>query len=145
MLLTMDLDAVVKFGPAAGPEKDQRIHMEVRQKQTFQLTVRQVRTSDSGPYRCEVDEWLQDPLGDWYSLKKLSDTTELVVREKGNKTHIYFIAMAFSLNLHGTISGTCINEIIQIHMIHQIHQNKIVRNCHESELDSGQLLQRRHF
>ncbi|XP_067266176.1 immunoglobulin superfamily member 2-like [Chanodichthys erythropterus] len=84
MLLTMDLDAVVKFGPAAGPEKDQRIRMEVRQKQTFQLTVRQVRTSDSGPYRCEVDEWLQDPLGDWYSLKKQSDTTELVVREKAS-------------------------------------------------------------
>ncbi|KAK9969894.1 hypothetical protein ABG768_028035 [Culter alburnus] len=88
MLLTMDLDAVVKFGPAAGPEKDQRIRMEVRQKQTFQLTVRQVRTSDSGQYRCEVDEWLQDPLGDWYSLKKLSDTTELVVREKESKLSV---------------------------------------------------------
>ncbi|XP_067266546.1 immunoglobulin superfamily member 2-like [Chanodichthys erythropterus] len=88
MLLTMDLDAVVKFGPAAGPEKDQRIRMEVRQKQTFQLTVRQVRTSDSGPYRCEVDEWLQDPLGDWYSLNKKSDTTELVVREKESKLSV---------------------------------------------------------
>lgn len=98
MLLTMDLDAVVKFGPAAGLEMDQRIRMKVRQKQTFQLTVHQVRTSDSGQYRCEVDEWLQDPLGDWYSLEKKSVSTELVVKEKGNKTHICFIAMVFSLN-----------------------------------------------
>ncbi|XP_077096120.1 immunoglobulin superfamily member 2 isoform X2 [Siphateles boraxobius] len=88
MLLTMDLDAVVKFGPAAGLEMDQRIHMEVRQKQTFQLTVHQVRTSDSGQYRCEVEEWLQDPLGDWYSLKKMSGSTELVVKEKESKLHV---------------------------------------------------------
>ncbi|ROL53428.1 Immunoglobulin superfamily member 3 [Anabarilius grahami] len=84
MLLTMGLDAVVKFGPAAGPEKDKRIRMDVRQKQAFQLTVHQVRTSDSGQYRCEVDEWLQDPLGDWYSLEKKSVSTELVVEEKAS-------------------------------------------------------------
>ncbi|XP_077096165.1 immunoglobulin superfamily member 2-like isoform X1 [Siphateles boraxobius] len=88
MLLTMDLDAVVKFGPAAGLEMDQRIRMEVRQKQTFQLTVHQVRTSDSGQYRCEVEEWLQDPLGDWYSLRKMSGSTELVVKEKESKLHV---------------------------------------------------------
>jgi len=88
MLLTMDLDAVIKFGPAAGLEMDQRIRMEVRKKQTFQLTVRQARTSDSGQYLCEVEEWLQDPLGDWYSLKKMSGSTELVVNEKGEEhTH----------------------------------------------------------
>ncbi|KAL0153891.1 hypothetical protein M9458_050812, partial [Cirrhinus mrigala] len=84
MLLTMDLDAVVKFGPAAGPEMDQRIRMEIKQKQTFQLTIHQVRTSDSGRYHCEVEEWLQDPLGDWYSLKNMSVSTELVVKEKAS-------------------------------------------------------------
>ncbi|RXN35734.1 sacsin-like protein [Labeo rohita] len=83
MLLTMDLDAVVKFGPAASLEKDQRIRMEIKQKQTFQLTIHQVRTSDSGQYRCEVEEWLQDPLGDWYSLKRMTVSTQLVVKEKG--------------------------------------------------------------
>ncbi|XDV31241.1 hypothetical protein PO909_033974 [Leuciscus waleckii] len=88
MLLTMDLDAVVKFGPAAGPEKDQRIRMEVRQKQTFQLTLHQVRSSDSGQYHCEVEEWLQDPLGDWYSLKNMSGSTELVVKEKESKLYV---------------------------------------------------------
>ncbi len=86
MLLTMDLDAVVKFGPAAGLEMDQRIRMEIRQKHNFQLTIHQVRTSDSGQYHCEVEEWLQDPLGDWYSLKKMSVSTELVVKEKGKNT-----------------------------------------------------------
>lgn len=83
MLLAMDLDAVVKFGPAAGLEMDQRIRMERRHKQSFQLTIHQVRTSDSGQYHCEVEEWLQDPLGDWYSLKKMSVSTEMVVKEKG--------------------------------------------------------------
>ncbi|KAI2647552.1 Immunoglobulin superfamily member 3 [Labeo rohita] len=84
MLLTMDLDAVVKFGPAASLEKDQRIRMEIKQKQTFQLTIHQVRTSDSGQYRCEVEEWLQDPLGDWYSLKRMTVSTQLVVKEKAS-------------------------------------------------------------
>ncbi|XP_026126688.1 immunoglobulin superfamily member 2-like [Carassius auratus] len=60
VLLTMDLDAVVKFGPAAGLEMDQRIRLEIRQKQNFQMTIQQVRTSDSGQYHCEVEEWLQD-------------------------------------------------------------------------------------
>nr|XP_009302673.1 immunoglobulin superfamily member 2-like isoform X2 [Danio rerio] len=84
MLLNMDLDAVVKYGPAAGVEMDQRIRMTVRQKHTFQLTVHQARTTDSGQYLCEVEEWLQDPLGEWYSLKKLSASTELAVKEKAS-------------------------------------------------------------
>ncbi|XP_052420991.1 immunoglobulin superfamily member 2-like [Carassius gibelio] len=88
VLLTMDLDAVVKFGPAAGLEMDQRIRLEIRQKQNFQMTIQQVRTSDSGQYHCEVEEWLQDPLGDWYSLKKMSVSTELVVKEKESKLHV---------------------------------------------------------
>ncbi|XP_056320622.1 LOW QUALITY PROTEIN: immunoglobulin superfamily, member 3-like [Danio aesculapii] len=88
MLLNMDLDAVVKYGPAAGVEMDQRIRMTVRQKHTFQLTVHQTRTSDSGQYLCEVEEWLQDPLGDWYSLKKLSASTELVVKEQESNLHV---------------------------------------------------------
>ncbi|KAI2647550.1 Immunoglobulin superfamily member 3 [Labeo rohita] len=84
MLLTMDLDAVVKFGSAASLEKDQRIRVEIKQKQTFQLTIHQLRTSDSGQYHCEVEEWLQDPLGDWYSLEKRSVSTDLAVIEKAN-------------------------------------------------------------
>uniref|UniRef100_A0A9J8CM28 Ig-like domain-containing protein n=1 Tax=Cyprinus carpio carpio TaxID=630221 RepID=A0A9J8CM28_CYPCA len=88
MLLAMDLDAVVKFGPAAGLEMDQRIRMEIRQKQSFQLTIHQVRTSDSGQYHCEVEEWLQDPLGDWYSLKNMSVSTEMVVKEKEIKLRV---------------------------------------------------------
>ncbi|XP_067300965.1 immunoglobulin superfamily, member 3-like [Pseudorasbora parva] len=87
MLLTMDLDAVLKFGPA-GLEMDQRIRMEVRQKQIFQLTVHQVQTTDNGQYHCEVEEWLQDPLGDWYSLKKMSVSTELVVNERESKLDV---------------------------------------------------------
>ncbi|XP_059355563.1 immunoglobulin superfamily member 2-like isoform X2 [Carassius carassius] len=88
VLLTMDLDAVVKFGPAAGLEMDQRIRLEIRQKQNFQMIIQKVRTSDSGQYQCEVEEWLQDPLGDWYSLKKMSVSTELVVQEKESKLRV---------------------------------------------------------
>ncbi|KAF4109307.1 immunoglobulin superfamily, member 3-like [Onychostoma macrolepis] len=102
MLLTMDLDAVVKFGPAAGLEMDQRIRMEIRQKQNFQLTIHQVRTSDSGQYHCEVEEWLQDPLGDWYSLKKMSVSTELVVKEKEIKLHVQKENRTFNITNHQT-------------------------------------------
>ncbi|XP_016396653.1 immunoglobulin superfamily member 2-like [Sinocyclocheilus rhinocerous] len=102
MLLTMDLDAVVKFGPAAGLEMDQRIRMEIRQKQDFQLTIHQVRTSDSGQYHCEVEEWLQDPLGDWYSLKKMSVSKELVVKEKEIKLHVQKENRTFNITNHQT-------------------------------------------
>ncbi|KAI2647555.1 Immunoglobulin superfamily member 2 [Labeo rohita] len=102
MLLTMDLDAVVKFGPAASLEMDQRIRMEIRQKQTFQLTIHQVRTSDSGQYHCEVEEWLQDPLGDWYSLKKMSVSTQLVVKEKEIKLHVQKENRTFNITDHQT-------------------------------------------
>ncbi|XP_039521733.1 immunoglobulin superfamily, member 3-like [Pimephales promelas] len=100
MLLTMDLDAVIKFGPAAGLEMDQRIRMEVRKKQTFQLTVHQARTSDSGQYLCEVEEWLQDPLGHWYSLKKMSGSTELVVKEKESKLHVKKLNRMLNITNH---------------------------------------------
>ncbi|XP_056610571.1 immunoglobulin superfamily member 2 [Triplophysa dalaica] len=82
MLLTMDTDAVVRFGPAAGLEMTQRFRMEKSEKQTFVLSIHQVRTSDSGEYRCEVEEWLQDPLGDWYPLGKKSDSTMLHIRDE---------------------------------------------------------------
>ncbi|XP_016318390.1 immunoglobulin superfamily member 2-like [Sinocyclocheilus anshuiensis] len=102
MLLTMDLDAVVKFGLAAGLEMDQRIRMEIRQKQDFQLIIQQVRTSDSGQYHCEVEEWLQDPLGDWYSLQKMSVSTELVVKEKEIKLHVQKENRTFNITNHQT-------------------------------------------
>ncbi|KAK2905332.1 hypothetical protein Q8A67_007131 [Cirrhinus molitorella] len=100
MLLAMNLDAVIKFGPAAGLEMDKRIQMEIRQKQTFQLTIHQVRTSDSGRYHCEVEEWLQDPLGDWYSLKNMSVSTELVVKEEEIKLHVQKENRMFNITNH---------------------------------------------
>uniref|UniRef100_A0A671R4W6 Immunoglobulin superfamily member 3-like n=1 Tax=Sinocyclocheilus anshuiensis TaxID=1608454 RepID=A0A671R4W6_9TELE len=111
MLLTMDLDAVVKFGPAANLEMDQRIRMEIRQKQDFQLIIQQVRTSDSGQYHCEVEEWLQDPLGDWYSLKKMSVSKELVVKEKENNLHVHKEEQ--SLNISNLQAGFTIDCVIE--------------------------------
>ncbi|TRY91688.1 hypothetical protein DNTS_003337 [Danionella cerebrum] len=88
MLVTMDLDGVVSSDPAADLEKDQRIRMDARKKQTFTLTLQQVRPSDSGQYICQVEEWLQDPLGEWYSLEKMNASTELMVKEEADNLHV---------------------------------------------------------
>ncbi|XP_073701900.1 immunoglobulin superfamily, member 3-like [Garra rufa] len=109
MLLTMDLDAVVKFGPTVGLEMAQRIRMEIRQKHTFHLTINQVRTSDRGRYHCEVEEWLQDPLGDWYSLKKMPVSTELVVKEKEIKLHVQKENRTFNItNQQAEFTADCV-------------------------------------
>lgn len=49
---------------------------------TFQLALRQVGAGDSGRYTCQVQEWLQDPAGEWYSLTPQSATVDVVVSEK---------------------------------------------------------------
>lgn len=73
----MDLDGVVTL------EMDERISMKKINRQTFRLIIQQVKSTDSGSYRCSVKEWIQDPDGLWYSLNTKSVTTQLDVFEKG--------------------------------------------------------------
>ncbi|XP_041938719.1 immunoglobulin superfamily member 3-like [Alosa sapidissima] len=49
---------------------------------TFQLALRQTGASDSGVYMCQVQEWLQDPSGEWYSLPSQNATVDVTISEK---------------------------------------------------------------
>ncbi|XP_066542856.1 immunoglobulin superfamily member 2 [Hoplias malabaricus] len=84
ILATMDTEGVVILGPSANQEMDPRINMRMTKRQTFQLTIQEVRSTDSGQYHCSVEEWIQDPDGIWYLLNGTSVTTELAVIEKDN-------------------------------------------------------------
>ncbi|MCJ8732391.1 hypothetical protein PDJAM_G00210850 [Pangasius djambal] len=75
-LLKMELEGVVTL------EMDERISMRRTKRQTFQLMIKQVKSTDSGHYHCSVQEWIQDPDGIWYSLDTKSVTMELEVIAK---------------------------------------------------------------
>ncbi|XP_064800281.1 immunoglobulin superfamily member 3-like isoform X2 [Oncorhynchus masou masou] len=76
-VLSSDRDAVITLGLGLGTE--QRISMRRREGRSFELTIRQARSWDSGMYYCVVEEWLQDPLGRWYKLLPSSVAMELRV------------------------------------------------------------------
>ncbi|XP_072542109.1 immunoglobulin superfamily member 2 [Salminus brasiliensis] len=88
-LVSMDPKGVITLGSAANLGMDQRINMHMIEKQTYQLTIQQARSVDSGTYNCSVEEWIQDPDGIWYPLKTMSAIMTLPVNE---------IANTFSLN-----------------------------------------------
>ncbi|MCI4378268.1 hypothetical protein PGIGA_G00213980 [Pangasianodon gigas] len=75
-LLKMELEGVVTL------EMDERISIRRTKRQTFQLMIKQVKSTDSGHYHCSVQEWIQDPDGIWYSLGTKSVTMELEVFAK---------------------------------------------------------------
>ncbi|XP_047670675.1 immunoglobulin superfamily member 3-like [Tachysurus fulvidraco] len=75
-LLKMEPEGVVTL------ETDERISIIRTDRKTFQLRIQQVKATDSGHYRCSVQEWIQDPDGIWYGLDTKSVTRELVVVEK---------------------------------------------------------------
>lgn len=82
-ILISSQDALVTFGTEVKLSDQQRISMKRTQGPSFELTIRQVRVSDRGSYKCEVVEWLQDPRGEWYHLSPVSTTTQLNVTETG--------------------------------------------------------------
>nr|XP_046220040.1 immunoglobulin superfamily member 3-like [Oncorhynchus gorbuscha] len=76
-VLSSDRDAVITLGLGLGTE--QRISMRRREGRSFELTIRQARSWDNGMYYCVVEEWLQDPHGQWYKLLPSSAAMELRV------------------------------------------------------------------
>ncbi|KAM4608280.1 immunoglobulin superfamily member 2-like [Polymixia lowei] len=83
-LLSSDRDAVVTFEPQVESSNGQRISMKRSEGLSFELTIRQARTGDSGTYFCGVVEWLQDPCGEWYQYPSVSTSTELRIVEPDN-------------------------------------------------------------
>ncbi|XP_024257422.1 immunoglobulin superfamily member 3 isoform X1 [Oncorhynchus tshawytscha] len=78
-VLSSDRDAVITLGLGLGTE--QRISMRRREGRSFELTIRQARSWDNGMYYCVVEEWLQDPHGQWYKLPPSSAAMELRLKE----------------------------------------------------------------
>uniref|UniRef100_A0A672JQF3 Ig-like domain-containing protein n=1 Tax=Salarias fasciatus TaxID=181472 RepID=A0A672JQF3_SALFA len=76
-----DRHAAVTFGPQFEENQRQRISMIRTKGRGFELTVRQVTSTDGGIYVCKVEEWLQDPRGDWYLLTTVSRASKLTVIE----------------------------------------------------------------
>ncbi|XP_041929233.1 immunoglobulin superfamily member 3-like isoform X1 [Alosa sapidissima] len=72
-----DRDGVVMLHDAG-----KRTGMSTLPGPTFQLALRQTGASDSGVYMCQVQEWLQDPSGEWYSLPSQNATVDVTISEK---------------------------------------------------------------
>lgn len=87
-IMSSDQEAKVTFGTEIEQSQRQRISMKRNLDQTFELSIRQLWTSDSGLYTCTVIEWLQDPRGDWNPLPEASTTTNLTVINLGKVMHL---------------------------------------------------------
>ncbi|XP_035248458.1 immunoglobulin superfamily member 3 [Anguilla anguilla] len=72
-LLHADRDAVLEV------EAGQRYSLSRREARSYELLLRQAGTADSGRYYCLVEEWLQDPHGDWAPLKSTSAVIQLLI------------------------------------------------------------------
>lgn len=83
ILVTSDRDALVTYGPMVVPSYRQRISVKRTKGPSFELKLHQVQMSDNGSYVCDVEEWLQDPHGDWYKLQPKSKTIQISVTEPG--------------------------------------------------------------
>uniref|UniRef100_A0A8C5GF08 Ig-like domain-containing protein n=1 Tax=Gouania willdenowi TaxID=441366 RepID=A0A8C5GF08_GOUWI len=83
-IVRSDRNAFVKFGAQMEPRSRQRISMRRISGPSFVLTIRQAEISDRGSYICRVEEWLQNPHGDWYQLSVVSKTTKLTITEPDN-------------------------------------------------------------
>ncbi|XP_062391062.1 immunoglobulin superfamily member 3-like [Sardina pilchardus] len=77
MVASSDLDGVVMLHDAG-----KRTGTNTLPGPKFELALRQTGASDSGIYTCQVQEWLQDPSGEWYSLPPKTATVEVTIREK---------------------------------------------------------------
>ncbi|TSV41647.1 Immunoglobulin superfamily member 3 [Bagarius yarrelli] len=77
-------ESLLRMGPEGviTQEIDERISMKRTDRKTFQLMMRQVKPTDSGHYHCSVQEWIQDPNGNWYNLDTKSVTIKIDVFEK---------------------------------------------------------------
>ncbi|XP_017278106.1 immunoglobulin superfamily member 3 [Kryptolebias marmoratus] len=83
-ILSSDQYAVVTFGDRVEQNDKQRISMKRKMGLIFELTIRQARLTDRGLYQCKVEEWLQGPRGDWYSLPAKFAQTNLNITEPEN-------------------------------------------------------------
>ncbi|XP_062259410.1 immunoglobulin superfamily member 3-like [Platichthys flesus] len=84
IIVSSDREALITFGTQVELSDRQRISMRRSKGPSFELTIRQARTSDTGSYICEVTEWLQEPRGNWYQLPPKSRITELNLTEPAN-------------------------------------------------------------
>lgn len=109
-ILSSDRDALITFGPKIEESHRTRISMRRTGGPIFELTIRQARVSDSGLYVCKVEEYLQDPYGEWYSLKSgktKSSTTAVNVAEPETKLSVESIHMDKNVSVTEDFSIPC--------------------------------------
>ncbi|XP_069569764.1 immunoglobulin superfamily member 3-like [Brachyistius frenatus] len=83
-IVSFDLTGLVRYEPQSELSFRQRFSTRCTKGPIFHLTIRQAKISDKGSYICNVEEWLQDPRGNWYRLSTVSKTTKLAVTEPAN-------------------------------------------------------------
>ncbi|XP_014845958.1 PREDICTED: immunoglobulin superfamily member 3-like isoform X1 [Poecilia mexicana] len=87
-ILTSDLNGIITFGKQIKESDMKRISMKHTDGPTFELTIQQVRILDKGIYMCKVEEYQQDPWGEWYLLSKKNSTTNVNVIEPEKKLSV---------------------------------------------------------
>lgn len=83
-IVSSDRNGVVTYAPHFEVNQRKRISMIRTNGGDFELTVRQATTADRGTYQCVVEEWVQDPRGDWYQLSTVLQASRLNVVEPAN-------------------------------------------------------------
>uniref|UniRef100_A0A3B3VD91 Immunoglobulin superfamily member 2-like n=1 Tax=Poecilia latipinna TaxID=48699 RepID=A0A3B3VD91_9TELE len=89
-ILTSDLNGIITFGKQIKESDMKRISMKHTEGPTFELTIQQVRILDKGIYMCKVEEYQQDPWGEWYLLSEKNSTTTVNVIEPGTEDKTIF-------------------------------------------------------
>ncbi|MED6238161.1 hypothetical protein ATANTOWER_010750 [Ataeniobius toweri] len=106
-ILSSDRNALITFGPQIKESHRQRIGMRRTDGPTFELTIRQARISDKGIYVCKVEEFLQDPQGEWFSLSYENSTTDLNVMELDTNLSIEKNEVEMNVSIAGDFSIPC--------------------------------------
>ncbi|XP_047456388.1 immunoglobulin superfamily member 3-like [Mugil cephalus] len=88
IIVRSDMAALVTFGPDVEERDRKRISVKRSKGPTFLMTIHQAKISDGGLYICEVEEWIQDPRGDWYRLTTVSQTTKLSLLETASNLEL---------------------------------------------------------
>ncbi|XP_007546428.1 immunoglobulin superfamily member 3-like [Poecilia formosa] len=106
-ILTSDLNGIITFGKQIKESDMKRISMKHTEGPTFELTIQQVRILDKGIYMCKVEEYQQDPWGEWYLLSKKNSTTNVNVIEPAKQLSVGKMEAEMNISIAEDFSIPC--------------------------------------